>query len=288
MAVFAVVVEAKSFTGASKRLGIAKSAVSRYVSELEEMVGVLLLRRTTRTLAMTESGERFFIECARLVGAAVDGMDAVEPNATLTGTMRVAATLGHGQYVVVPAIESFLKLHPEITIDLDLHDRFIDLVEHGIDLSLRVGSRGATPHYISTKIGEMQYRIFAARRFLNSHKPIKTPADAARLPWVLGQQGPSPTSWAFQKGKRRTEITVKPSITVSNIVARMDAAALGLGLVGLPDFMVDRKLPKNLVETLVEYRVEPTIPIYGIYPSARFIPPRVSEFLAHLKSWHAA
>lgn len=283
MAVFAIVVDSGSFTKAGTRLGIAKSAVSRYVSELEERVGTSLLRRTTRRLHLTDAGERFFVECARLVEAAVDSVESIEPGSKLVGSMCIGATVAHGQCVVVPAVQSFLELHPELDIRLDLSDRFVDLVEHGIDLAVRVGSRGPTPHYISRKIGVTRYRLFATQKLLDAHPPIATPADAERMPWVLGHNGPNPTVWEFRKGETSTVIDVRARCTISSISARVSAAELGMGLIGVPDFMVTDDLAARFVELLADYQIEPEIPIYAVYPSGRFISPRVAAFVAHLE-----
>ncbi len=283
LAVFAMVVDSGSFTAAGRRLGIARSAISRYVSELEAHFGVSLLRRSTRSLSLTATGERLFFNCTRLVNAAVDSVDSIGPDAGLMGSITVAAPLGYGHNVLVPALRSFMGLHPELNIQLRLNDQFVDLVENGIDLGIRVGSRGTTPNYMSRKIGEMRYRLFAQRDFVERHGGIKTPEKAEELPWILGLDGPNPSAWDFSRAGKRSQINVMSQLGISDISARIKAASLGMGLVGALEFMVSDFTP-DFVEVLGEYKIEPKIPIYAVYPSTRFVSPRIAQFLTHLQT----
>ncbi len=284
LAVFAVVVEAGSFTKAGARLGMGKSAVSRYVSELEEHVGVSLLRRTTRRLFLTDAGERFHAECARVAGAAVDAMASVETRSHLLGSLHIGATYAFGRYVVLPSLNTFMAQHPELSVELSLNDRFVDLVAHGIDLSFRVGSPGHAPSYVSRRIGQMRYRLYASPRFLEERGPIKTPTQAAKVPWLLTQLGPNPDRWVFKRGKRSWPVRPPSRFRSDSAEVLVHAGELGMGLVGLPDFM-SAELEAggaDLQRVLPKHQIEPDIPIYAVYPRRRFISPRVAGFLEHL------
>lgn len=286
LAVFALVVDSASFTKAAKRLGIAKSAVSRYVSELEEEVGVSLLRRTTRTLVLTGAGERFYSDCARFVEAAVDSFDSVEPDVHLLGSLHIGTTYAYGRHVVLPAIHTFLGLHPKLSIQMSLNDRFVDLVTHGIDLTFRVGSAGHAPSYISRKIASTRYKLFASSAFLKEHKVTSLQA-LERAPWVLSSLGPNPDSWTFRKGpnaKKTHTLRVQSRLMTDSAEVGVHAAQLGMGIVGLPDFMCGGEITDTLEEILPDYQVEGDLGIYAVYPRRKFVSPRVSGFLAHLES----
>ncbi len=281
LAVFAIVVDAGSFTKAGQRLGLAKSAISRYVSELEEEVGVTLLRRTTRKLVLTEAGERFYVDCARFVEAATDSFDSIEPDAHLLGSLHIGATQAFGRHVILPAVEPFLKLHPRLSVQMSLNDRFVDLVAHGIDLSFRIGSPGQAPSYISRKIATTRFKLLASREFVRRHD-VSSLAKLERLLWVLSPLGPAPDKWTFRKGQSTWTLRVRTRLLTDSAEVAVHAAQLGMGLVGIPDFM--RGGPDDgLVEVLPKYVAEPELPIYAVYPSRRFVSPRVSGFLAHLE-----
>ena len=146
MAVFARVVEARLFTDAAKRLGLAKSAVSARVGRLEESVGVRLLHRTTRKLSLTEEGLAFYERCARLLAAADEAASvAEEAGGAPSGTLRVTAPLAFSQLHLAPALADFLAANPRVTVDLSAEDRLVDLVADGFDLAIRIGRVRSRP-----------------------------------------------------------------------------------------------------------------------------------------------
>lgn len=282
LAVFAIVVDSGSFTNAGKRLGLAKSAISRYISELEEEVGVELLTRTTRTLVLTEPGERFYVGCARFVEAATDSFDAIEPDTHLLGSLHLGATQAFGRHVLLPAVNTFLELHPRLSVQMSLHDRLVDLVAQGIDLSFRIGSAGTAPSYVSRKIATTWFELFASRDFVDAHD-VSSPAALESLPWVLSPLGPNPDSWTFRKGPTTTTIKVRTRLLNDSAEVAVHAGELGMGVIGIPDFM--RPDSDALVPVLPDHQVEPELPVYAVYPRRRFISPRVSGFLAHLEQY---
>lgn len=280
LAVFAIVVDSGSFTKAGKRLGLAKSAVSRYVSELEEEVGVELLARTTRKLVLTEPGERFYVDCARFVEAATDSFDAVEPDAHLLGSLHLGTTQAFGRHVLLPAVKTFLELQPRLSVQMSLHDRHVDLVAQGIDLSFRIGSPGTSPSYISRKIATTRFELFASQAFVETHDVSSVPKLESLL-WVLSPLGPNPDTWTFLKGGSTSSIQARTRLLTDSAEVAVHAAELGMGLVGIPSFM--RPSGGTLVPVLPEYVVEPELSIYAVYPRRRFVSPRVIGFLTHLE-----
>ncbi|MGH1344413.1 MAG: LysR family transcriptional regulator [Nannocystales bacterium] len=280
LAVFAIVVDAGSFTKAGKRLGLAKSAVSRYVSELEEEVGVALLTRTTRKLVLTEPGERFYVDCARFVEAATDSFDAVEPDAHLLGSLHVGATHAFGRHVVLPAINTFLGLHPDLSVQMSLNDRHVDLVTQGIDLTFRIGTPGTAPSYVSRRIATTRFELFASRKFVETHD-LSSLRSLESLPWVLSPLGPNPETWVFRKRGKTETIHTKSRLLTDSAEVAVHAGELGMGVVGIPDFM--RSACDGLVPVFTDYVVEPELAVYAVYPRRRFVSPRVRGFLAHLE-----
>jgi LysR family transcriptional regulator for bpeEF and oprC len=208
LTLFALVVDSGSFTIAAQRLGIGKSSVSRQISELETYVGARLLNRSTRALSLTDSGRLIYQDCAQLVSAATDAFDKLDGDLPLEGTLRIASTVEHGQYVLPPIVATFLSRFPNIDVDLVLGDSFVDLVDRGIDLAVRVGSPGPSPHYISRKIAEMEYRLYGHRTLVDGAPYLRSPEDAAKLPWLLNSGSPERGRWTFEKDGAEIAISV--------------------------------------------------------------------------------
>lgn len=286
LSIFALVVTCGSFTGAAQRLGTGKSSVSRHISELERYVGAKLLNRSTRALSLTEAGRLIYPDCARLLEAATEAFDKLDGDLPLAGTLRIAATVEHGQYVLPPIVAAFTAANPALDVDLVLGDAFIDLVDHGIDLAIRVGAPGPSPQNISRKIAELEYRLYANSAFLDEIGPLNTPQEAARHPWLLNAATRARATWTFEKDGAETEVEV-PSRVVSNAFnARVELAKVSHNLIAIPDFVPDRFLSPGLTRVLADHVIVPKYPIYAVYPDARFLSPKVAEFLALLRREH--
>lgn len=285
LAMFALVVDSGSFTIAAQRLGVGKSSVSRHISELETFVGAKLLNRSTRALSLTDAGRLIHRDCAGLVEAATSAFDKLDGDLPLEGKLRIASTVEHGQYVLPPIVADFVARNPKIDVDLVLGDAFVDLVDHGIDLAIRVGSPGPSPQNISRKIAELEYQLYAHRDMITSGAP-QTPEAAAQLPWLLNSGGPQRTYWTFEKDGETVEVRV-PSRIVSNAFnARIEMAKHGGHLIAIPNFIPKSFLGDDLMPILADYKIVPRYPIYAVYPDARFLSPKVTEFLDALIAGH--
>jgi len=286
LSMFALVVEAGSFTVAAQRLGLGKSSVSRHISELETFVGAKLLHRSTRSLSLTDEGRMIFRDCAQLVEAATAAFDRLDGDLPLEGKLRIAATVEHGQYVLPPIVAAYVENNPQVDVELVLGDAFVDLVDQGIDLAIRVGSPGPSPQNIASKIAELEYAIYANATLLEESGPINTPQQAAAFPWLLNALSRSRAIWTFEKDGKQTEVEV-PSRVVSNAFnARVEMAKWGRHVIAIPNFVPDGFVGDRLVRILEDYTVVPRFPIYAVYPDARFLSPKVAEFLALLKAEH--
>ncbi len=286
LTLFALVVESGSFTVAAQRLGIGKSSVSRHISELETYVGAKLLNRSTRALSLTDAGRLILPDCGRLVEAVTGAFDKLDGDLPLEGRLRIAATVEHGQYVLPPIVAEFIDRNPKIDVELVLGDGFVDLVDQGIDLAIRVGSPGPSPQNVSRKIADLEYRLYANSEFLASVDPITTPTKAAQHPWLLNSTSRNRSVWTFEKDGELTEVVV-PSQVVSNAFnARVEMAKFGDFLIAIPSFVPPRFLKPNLQQILKDHRIVPKHSIFAVYPDARFLSPKVSEFLDLLVRSH--
>ena len=220
-----------------------------------------------------------FKDCAQLVEAATNAIDKLDGDLPLEGRLRIASTVEHGQYVLPSIVATFVERNPKIDIDLVLGDAFIDLVEQGMDLAIRVGSPGPSPQNVSRKIAELEYRLYANSDFLSGIDEVATPADAANYPWLLNSASPERAIWTFEKDEERTEVSV-PSRVVSNAFnARVETAKFGAHFIAFPSLFPPRFLEPNLRRVLEGYQIVPKHPIYAVYPNARFLSSKVTEFI---------
>lgn len=193
---------------------------------------------------------------------------------------RVLQSPGQGQTV----IEAFSKQHPDLNVHLSLGDGFLDLVDHGIDLAIRVGSPGPSPNNISRKIGEFRDRLFGQKRFLAGYLPLHTPQQIAGLRWLVSSSGVAPSEWVFEKNRTTTALSVFGAITTDQLMTRIELAKAGLGLIGIPSFVPLSALGDDMVEVLSDHKFVPLSPIFAVYPNRRFLSPKVAEFLDCLRS----
>ncbi|MBT6118686.1 MAG: LysR family transcriptional regulator, partial [Rhodospirillaceae bacterium] len=180
MAVFAKVVEARSFTAAAEQLGLSKSAVSKQISRLEDRLGIRLLNRTTRRLSLTEAGAAYYERCARIVAEAEAADLAIthlqsEPR----GVLQVNAPMSFGIAHVAPAIPDFLERYPELRVDMTLNDRVVDLVDEGFDVAIRIGAL-ADSSLIARRLAESRMVAVAAPGYLQRHGAPDRPEDLER------------------------------------------------------------------------------------------------------------
>lgn len=278
MAVFAAVVESNSFTGAARTLGLTRSAVSRQVSLLEDSLGVRLLNRTTRVLSLTEPGQVYYESCARIVAEAEQarlnvGQLQARPRGRLTVNGPVV-----GHELLVTVIAELVRRYPEISVDLTLDDAYVNLVEQGIDVAVRVG-HPTDSSLVARKLAPVRQAICASPAYLDHAGEPETPADLAHHQWIVYSLLSSPDRFTFtRKGKRQT-VRVSGRLRSNGGPAIRDALLAGLGLTLIPEFYVAADLREGrLREVLVGYEVKRSA-LYAVYPSRQHLSRKVRVFV---------
>lgn len=281
MAIFARVVEAGSFTGAARRLGMSKSAVSKQLSGLEEVLGVRLLNRTTRKLSLSQAGLVFHEHCARMLTEAQAALEAVQSlQSEPRGLLRVNAPMSFGIIHLAPAIPDFLARHPGLRVDMDLSDRYVDLVSEGFDLAIRIG-RLEDSSLIARRIAPARRVVCGAPAYFARHGLPREPADLARHNCLLYAYLRSHDEWRFRHRDDGEEIAVRVdgNFRANNGDALVGACLRGLGLSLSPTFLVADALREGrLVACLTDW---PDIDssIQAIYPHRRNVTARVRAFI---------
>ena len=283
MTVFVKVVEQGSFARAAERLHMSTSAVSRHVAELEAHLDTRLLNRTTRRISLTESGQAYFERALHLL-ADLDETEAAVSSSTVTprGTIRLTCSTSFGVPHLAPAIGAFQARYPDVRFDISASSRFVDLVEEGLDLAIRIGELG-NPNLIARKIGSMRLISCASAEYLNRKGIPKHPDDLVNHNCFTYEYYSEKNQWRFQdRQKNEINVRIDGSVHANNGEMLAAIAVAGAGIALEPDFIVDPMLESGaLVEILKNFRPAP-YNIYAVYPSRRHLSAKVRTFVDFL------
>ncbi len=287
MRLFAEVVDAGSFSAAGRRLGLVPSSVSRQISGLENTLGARLVNRSTRKLSLTEAGRLYYGHAARILLEVEEANRAISHlEAAPRGVLRVNAPIGFGRLHVAPAIRAFLDRYPGLSIDLTLTDNFVDLVEEGADVAIRVGEL-ADSSLIARRLAPNRRVIAASPEYLERRgEPVK-PEDLAEHNCLIYKRNEGNIVWKL-KGPSGGVIEVPVSGTLqTNSTEALHAAGLaGLGLVLLPTWLIGGDLQAGrLRPVMCDYLVSPTAidtAIHAVYPHNRNLSVKVRAFVDFL------
>lgn len=278
------VVETGSFSRAGDRLGLAKSMVSRRVSQLEERLGAQLLQRTTRSLSLTHAGQQFYERALRVLADLDDAEQSlVEDASGLRGRIRLAAPLSFGLHHLRDALTEFMVRHPAIEIELDLNDREINLVEEGFDVALRIGElRDST--LIARRLGTARFVACAGAGYLARHGTPNHPRDIAHHTGLHYTNVTLSQAWQFDVGERKPLVVI-PGIRLraNNGDVLAEAAVADLGIVYGPTFIASHHIAAGrLVPFLQPYRKAP-VGIHAVFPPGRLLPRRLQALTDFLR-----
>lgn len=280
---FVHIVDAVTMTVAATRLGVAKSAVSRRLSELEERLGVELFHRTTRKLVLTESGEGFYARCIQILADLEEAEHAVsQSHHELSGQLRVAAPLSFGVMHLGPAIVEFQKRHPRLIFDIDFNDRQIDLIQEGFDVGIRIADLQDSS-LIARKLTKMSTVICASPGYIKQHGTPTTLEELVNHSCITYSYLDNPSHWSFFNKQGDEKIIKVPRIMQANNGIFLRSAALaGLGILRSPAFIVYESIAKGtLMPILQDYSIA-AVNAYAIYPPTRHLSQRVRCFIDFL------
>jgi LysR family transcriptional regulator, regulator for bpeEF and oprC len=275
---FVTVVRAGSFTAAAVDLATQKAHVSRLVSHLEDRLGVRLLQRSTRSLALTEVGRDLYERASGVLGA----LDATERairdyQSAPTGTLKLTCGTEFGLLVVNRWIEEYLARYPAMKIDVDYATRFVDIIHEGFDLAIRLGDLEDS-ELSARKLGEIDYVLYASPDYLAARGAPKQPEDLDRHDLIMVTL-PSRIMWRLSDGTRTFEVTNEPRIQLNNNLAARDTIARGVGIGIVAKIKSDPLVHSGkLVRVLDGWTFGP-IPIHALFASSRYLAPKVRTFI---------
>ncbi|CAB5513341.1 HTH-type transcriptional regulator DmlR [Achromobacter anxifer] len=284
LAMYAAVVEAGSFTAAADALGATKAVVSFNIKQLEQELGVALLTRSTRRLALTEAGEGFYRHCARLLREAEAAVDeARSGQSALSGSLRVTASVDYGNRVVAPALAAFAREHPGLQVSYRAGSAHADLIAERLDLAIRVGALEDSS-YRATRIGQFKLWLVASPALLAQHGAPRSPQALAALPWLANRPGRS-DRWRLIDGKgREHELRVAPVAQADTASALLAFALAGCGVAALPEWLLEEPLARGALQRVLPSYSLPRQEVYAVYPDTRHVSAKVRRFIDFLRA----
>ncbi|TCL62945.1 LysR family transcriptional regulator [Rhizobium sp. BK251] len=282
MRLFVRVVESESFSKAARAEGVVQPTVSKQIAGLEARLGAQLLRRTSRGLSVTDAGEAYYNAAIRLLGE----FDAAESNlvarqAAPSGRIRVALSAGFGRMYVMPHLPMFFERYPDITVETDITDKHINLVENHIDVAIRIGKQGDSS-LISRRIGSGETVLVAFRNYLEKHPGPTSPADLRDHACVTFVSGGTARTWEFRDSSG--PIIFEPSGPVRTSDAEHVRAGVlsDIGIAQGPAWLFRDELKSGAVQRLLTDFAPPPHPINAVSPGGRLQPSKVKLFIEFL------
>ena len=280
--VFLAVAGDGSFAAAADRLELSRAVVSKHIKYLEEHIGTRLLERTTRRVALTELGRAFYERAQRALGELDEAMlEAGQSTVAPRGKIRITSALSFGLRHLAHAISEFLGRYPEVSIELELSDRVIDIGEEGFDLAIRIGALEQSS-LIARKLTTTRRVVCGSPAYLKQRGAPKTPQQLRAHNCLTYSYNPQPKIWTFKRGGQEETVQVGGCVQVNNGDLLQQLALDGHGIVLLPTFLVGADLEAGrLVHVLSDYDAG-ELGIYAVYTNRKFMPVKVRSFLDFL------
>lgn len=290
MQTFVRVAEAGSFIAVANQLQIARSMVTRQVAALEKHLGIKLITRSTRRLTLTSAGSAYLEKC-RVILNMVDAAEAdfAEEKATPRGRIRMGLPLTFGLQSVLPALLDFATEAPYVELVMDLSDQRANLIEEGLDLSIRI-TADLQPGDIVRKLGQCQLYTLASAAYLKQFGEPRHPDELRHHECLIYSSDSAVNTWSYREDGVTRNVSVRGRIVANNGVALMEAASRGMGITRQPDFIADAFLARKAVRKILEPFGDEPLGIYAVLPSNRYIPHRVSALMDYLRKhlFHSA
>jgi len=285
MKTFVEVVEAGGFSAAARKMGRSKALISKYVRELEDELGARLLNRTTRTLSLTEVGQGYARDAIEILQRIEDLQSSVgDAHAAPRGRLKVSAPRTFGDGELGRAIMEFVVSEPEITLELHLEDRFVDLVDEGFDVAIRISTL-TDSSLIARRLASFRIAVVASPALLEQHGTPERPEDLAAKPCIIDSNAAYRTNWPFLVEGERMSMPVKGRVEVDSPNAARLAALAGLGFAIVPYLVVKDDVEAGRLAVVLQPFEPASAAIHAVYPHRRHLSGKVRSFIDFLVKW---
>ena len=293
MRLFIRVVETGSFSKASAGLNITQPTATKHIAWLEARLGARLFHRSTRGVTPTEVGAAYYDKCKAILSQLDEADDlAALMQSRVRGTLRISTSVAFGRRVLTPLVLRFMQQHPELAIDLGFDDRYVNLVEQGIDVAIRMG-RLADSQLGARHLGLNPWVLVAAPAYLERKGTPRTPKDLAAHDALIYSTVQGDDRWHFVRagpggaGAAPVGVVVRGPLRSNNLSALLAAARSGLGVAVLPRYVAHESLQTRGLKSLLEGWALPAQEMHAVYPSPRLVPQKVSGFIGWLQGQFA-
>jgi DNA-binding transcriptional LysR family regulator len=283
METFVQVVDAGSLSAAARQLKVGQSSVSKSVAQLEEWLGVRLLLRSTRSLTITEAGQRFYERAKRTIQEATDAEAAARESAAgLSGKLRVSASICFARIHILPRLPELLTSHPDLDLEIILDDRIVDLVKEGVDVALRTAP--LTDGSLTTrKIAQSRRLVMASGAYLDSKGTPQSPSELARHQIVNLTRAPPNSSVTFRKGSSEVAVTVGGQLRVTTSEGLREAVLAGLGFAIVSEWLFTPEIITGAVRTVLDDWSLPVQDLAAVYATGRRPTAKAHAFVAFVE-----
>ncbi len=282
---FLRVVDLGSFSKAARDLGIGQPSATKQVAQLEKRMGVRLLHRTTHGVSLTEIGALYYEKC-KLISHYLDEAESVATllQSQFQGALRVSTSVAFGRRVLAPLVMRFLKDNPKLQIDLNFEDRFVNLVEQGVDVAIRIGPL-ADSTLGARYLGLNPWVAVASKGYLQQRGTPLTPTDLIHHDALIYSTVQGDARWSFiGREGQSVQIPVRGPLRSNSLTALLDAACGGMGIVVLPWYVAHQSVQLGLIEPILSQWSLPAQEIHAVYPSPRLVPAKVMGFVEWLQA----
>ena len=289
MQAFVTVADLQGFAPAARKLGLSPSGVTRLIAALEDRLGARLLQRTTRSVTLTDVGARYLERVRRILADVEEAESSAEGERTSPGgRLVVSAPNGFGRLHVSPVVSAYLKRYPEVSADLRLSDRMINLVEDGVDLAVRIGHLPDST-LVARHVGEMRRIVVASRDYLKARGEPKTPAAIASHDTIQFGAMTAGPDWRFVEDGREVRVACTPRFSSNSADAAIHYAEQGGGLTRVMFYQAAESLKAERLQIVLAPFEQPAMPIHVVYPTSRLLSAKVRTFIdlvTEISDWH--
>ena len=289
MQAFVTVADLKGFAAAARKLRLSPSAVTRLIASLEDRIGVRLLQRTTRQVALTDAGARYLERIRRILADVEEAEIAAEgERARPTGRLVISAPVGFGRLHVSSVVTAYLKRHREVSAELRLEDRVINLVEEGVDLAVRIGQLPDSS-LVARHVGDMRRIMVASPGYLKSRGEPKRPQDIAAHDAIQSGSSSGQAEWRFVEGGNEVRIDYAPRLVTNTADAAIRYAEAGGGLTRVLAYQAAEAIKRGRLKIVLAKFEQPALPIHIVYPTSRLLSAKVRTFIdlvVEISDWH--
>ena len=283
METYITVVETGSFSAAAKRLKLGQPAVSKSIAQLEARLGVRLLLRSTRGLTATDAGLRFYEHVKRAIDEVTRAEDVVrDASSSLSGTLRVSAAVTFARLHILPRLKHFMQRHPGLHIDIVLDDRTIDLLEQGVDVSLRMGALSDSA-MTARRIARSRRVVVGTPAYFADAGTPRTPAELSRHQAIIYSLRGGTESWSFSQNGKETAVVVSGRVSVSAAEGIRAAVFGDMGIAIASEWMFSPEIADGTVRTILDDWELPEIDLWAVFPAGRLVSAKARAFVAFVE-----